>query len=143
MSKFFLVTLLAAAGTVLWTDDAQARCRRGRGMQTPTWSGNTSCSTCTAGTTIAPTTMAMTPQPSVTVAPSNTASSYQSYSYEPGQNNGSTPVNSAIGSAVMARAPGASRSNAFEYNNVLRGDRKVRGHTAEGEWAIGKCRPAL
>lgn len=133
MSKPLLVVLVAVTGLALWTDGAEARWRRGYSNQSNVWYSNSSCSTYTSGTVMAPTTMAVTSEPGTPVAQSNTTSSYQSYSYEPSQYNGSAPVNTATGSVVMARAPGTSRTNAYEYNNVLRGDRKVRGHTAQAE----------
>lgn len=133
MSKPLLIVILIVTGTALWTDSAEARWRRGWNNRTNSWYSNSACSTYTSVTmtTSAPTVMMS--QPGATVVQSNTTPGYQSYSYEPDPNYVQAGVNPAIDSAVMARAPGTSRTNAFEYNNVLRGDRKVRGHTAEGE----------
>jgi hypothetical protein len=121
MTKSILVVALAVAGTVVFADTAQARGRRcyrtNAVYANPTWVSNTA--------TIAPATQA------------NTGSAYQSYSYEPGQ----APAPATTVAPARVVAPVAVYPNTFanrssfgsEYNDVIRGDRKVRGHTAEAE----------
>lgn len=115
MNKPLLIALLAAAGAMLCTDDAYARCRRGYGQRSGTWFYNS-----------APANVQ-----SATVTQSNPGSTYQSYSYEPGQTNAGQPA--AVAPVYQTPIVYQQRANSNEYNNVIRGDRKVRGHTAEGE----------
>lgn len=136
MTKSILVGLVAVATIAVFTDGAYARGRRcaQRGTMfynSPMWFSNAA-----PATTVQSTPMMTQSAP----ATANTGSSYQSYSYEPSQTAPPQPAAATTVAPVTTapvrvyQAPIASRSTyRSEYNDVLRGDRKVRGHTAEGE----------
>lgn len=119
MAKSILVVALAVITTGVFTDTAQARgrrCYRNNAFYTnPGWVYNNAQA--------APATQ------------TNTGTAYQSYSYEPGQAAAAQPAPATtVAPVAVYRAPMVTRSTyGSEYNDVLRGDRKVRGHTAEGE----------
>ena len=130
MTKPLFLALLAVAGTMIFTNDAFAGCRRNRCC-----SQNNSCCaaapTCAAGCNSCIANSLMS-NPSIVAAPttdsvvgnspSNNSSTYQSYSYEPGASPSTAPAPTYQSSTVMVRQPSYSI-----FDSVLRGDRKVHG----------------
>lgn len=113
MSKAILCATLAIVGTLILTDSANAGWRRYRYCAA---APNYVYSYGSTATTSAP------------VMATNTApagSTYQSFSYEPGT---TVPAQVNVVAAPVYQAPVVYSQGWSEYNNVLRGDRKVTGH---------------
>lgn len=134
MSKSLAFALLAVVGSLILTDDAQARCRRRARCCMPAASCcaapacTASCNTCAATVTVTQTAPVATTVNGSTNVASNNGSTYQSFSYEPGSSNNTvTTTTAAPVVTYQAPAPVMTRSSWSEFDNVLRGDRKTRG----------------
>lgn len=113
MNKPILFAMLAVMGSLIVVSDVEARCcRRRRCCQVTTCGCSAAPAACNSGCCTAQSTNAMAPTVADTGSGSN---SYQSYSYEPGANQAMTVQTSARNNARVWS----------EYDNVLRGNRKV------------------
>ena len=140
MKKSILFALLAITGTMLCADDAFARGRRSGGRKNNCCASsscsacNNGCSTCSAGSMMAPMVASNAAMALTAVAQSRSGSNYQSFSYEPGSSQVAASTAATWPTYVAPDRTYQSRqTNSSEFNNVLNGGRKVLGHRAQGE----------